>query len=202
MLTDENVTNSTVIGGLASNLSTTVTNNPPPSSVGHVAPEKVEESKVDPTLVEPETNPMDVTPPDAPVAEAEVDDPKPEVPAEGEGIGDIEMTPEDVPEGGEHKEEGRSNFNKLNCPDIVKRDGFGSEITDIVFDSTYDVVTGANNEHTVNVEQFFETQTDVKHIKMLTEALKNLKEETEYLREQVRECETTISGMPITSKHA
>jgi hypothetical protein len=59
------------------------------------------------------------------------------------------------------------------------------------------VVVGANNEHSVNVEQFFESHTDIKHLKMLTDALKNLKEETEYLREQVRASEVTIGGMSI-----
>ena len=52
---------------------------------------------------------------------------------------------------------------------------------------------GANNEHTVDVSQFFEDHTDKSDVKLLADALKNLKEETEYLRGEVREAEKTLN---------
>ena len=68
-----------------------------------------------------------------------------------------------------------------------------NDTKDIVFNSTYDVVVGANNENKVNVVQFFENHTDAKHLKLLSKCLESLKDETEYLREQVRTFEQDIT---------
>lgn len=66
------------------------------------------------------------------------------------------------------------------------------EDDDIIIKSTYEVRVGANNEHSVDVSQFFEDHNDKSDVKLLSDALKNLKEETEYLRGEVREAEKTL----------
>ena len=67
------------------------------------------------------------------------------------------------------------------------------EADDVILRSTYEVCMGANNEHKVDVSQFFEEHNDKSDLKLLSDALKHLKEETEYLRNEVRNSEKEIS---------
>jgi YEATS domain-containing protein 4 len=67
------------------------------------------------------------------------------------------------------------------------------EADDVILRSTYEVCLGANNEHKVDVSQFFEEHNDKADLKLLSDALKHLKEETEYLRNEVRNAEKEIS---------
>lgn len=94
---------------------------------------------------------------------------------------DEEMQPE-----GEDKEDAKMEPDKDKAKE---EDNF--EL--VIANSTYDVTVGANNETIVNVEQFFESHNDKLTMKKLQEALKNLKEETEYLRGEVRKAEETIN---------
>lgn len=69
----------------------------------------------------------------------------------------------------------------------------GNGIKDeIILRSTYEVKVGANNEHSIDVTQFFEDHNDKADQKLLAEALKHLREETEYLRNEVRNAEKEL----------
>ncbi|CAI2375115.1 unnamed protein product [Moneuplotes crassus] len=94
---------------------------------------------------------------------------------------DVEMKPEDSTE---KKDDGEENIGEEE----------NKETGDfIVENSTYEVKVGANDEHIIDVTQFFEDHNDKADIKFLTDCLKSLREETMYLRKETEECEKTIS---------
>lgn len=89
---------------------------------------------------------------------------------------DVEMTETDIKQEQNIKEENKDS----NDDEIIVR-------------STYTVQVGANNEHHVDVQQFFEEHNDKSDLKLLNDALKHLKEETEYLRNEVRNYDKEMS---------
>lgn len=94
-----------------------------------------------------------------PAADAEADKDKEmeaEKPKEEE---DAEMKPE-----GEGKKEGEEEEEK-----IVEKEDKKEGDDNIVENSTYEVKVGANNEHSVDVSQFFEDQNDKVDIKLLND---------------------------------
>ena len=95
-----------------------------------------------------------------------------------------ELTEANIKEESKIKEEGT----------LPKEEIMSGGSDDIIYKSTYEVRLGADNEQTVDVRQFFiEDHSDKGDVKMLTEALKNLKDETEFLRNEVRNAEKEIT---------
>lgn len=103
---------------------------------------------------------------------------------EKEAEKDVEMQPEETKINQE---------TELKQENQIEAEGELEEGEDIIIKSTYLVTVGANNEHTVDVAQFFEDHNDKADLKVLNEALKHLKEETEYLRTEVKNSEAEIT---------
>ena len=76
---------------------------------------------------------------------------------------DAEMKPE-----GEGKKEGEEEEEKIVEKEDDKEDKKEGD-DNIVENSTYEVKVGANNEHSVDVSQFFEDQNDKVDIKLLND---------------------------------
>ena len=93
-----------------------------------------------------------------------------------------EVTESNIKEEAKIKEEGALPKEEIGAGD------------DVIEKSTYEVRFGADNEQVVDVRQFFiPDHGDKSDVKMLTEALKSLKDETEYLRNEVRNSEKEIT---------
>lgn len=95
---------------------------------------------------------------------------------------DAEMKPEDT---AEKKEEGEEK--------IVEKEENKENENMIIKNSTYEATIGPNNETQVDVQQFFGDYNDTADLKLLTDCLKSLKEETMFLRKQTEECEKEIT---------
>lgn len=142
--------------------------------------ETKEETKAD-TKEEPQvTEGEELKPTEEKTEDKEMTEEKPEAARDVDMAAEESKDAQQVEQEKDIKEESNSGA-KIDTAEVQD-----SASDEIIINSTYVVPVGAANEHKINVVQFFEEKNDKSDLKLLSDALKHLKEETEYLRNEVR----------------